>query len=69
MASPFILTTPASRGIGFALTRHLLKTTKVPIVATARRDTEELKERLLDGLDGVGDGERLKVLELDVCGE
>lgn len=50
---PWLLITPSSRGIGFALTRHLLKTTdsSIPLVATARtKDAEGLREQLLDGL-------------------
>lgn len=66
MALPWILTTPASRGIGFELTRRLLKTTNLPVVATARKEVEETKERLLDGLDVERD--RLEVLKLDVTG-
>lgn len=61
----WILTTPASRGIGFSLTRLLLKQTSLPIVATARADLEGTKERLLAGLDGV-EKSRLSVLEVDV---
>lgn len=61
----WILTTPASRGIGFSLTRLLLQKTSLPIVATARRDLEGTKARLLDGLDGV-EKSRLSVLEVDV---
>lgn len=64
MALPWILTTPASRGIGLELTRHLLKTSDLPIVATARKDLQGTKERILDGLDV--DKNRLEVLELDV---
>ena len=58
---------PASRGIGFALTRHLLQTTKAPILATSRSNTEDVRNSILDGLKGV-DGERLTVLELDCVG-
>ena len=61
------MVTPASRGIGHALTKHLLTTTKVPIVATARKDTDGVKSRILDGLKDVDEG-RLTVLELDVTG-
>lgn len=67
MALPWILTTPASRGIGFELTRRLLKTTNLPVVATARKDVENTKERILDGLDV--DRDRLEVLRLDVTGK
>lgn len=58
---------PASRGIGFALTRHLLKTTSMPIVATARRDTQGTKKSMLQDLKDI-DESRLTVLEIDVTG-
>ena len=67
MALPWILTAPASRGVGFELTRRLLKTTNLPVVATARKDVENTKERLLDGLEV--DKDRLEVLKLDVTGK
>ena len=66
MAQPWILTSPASRGIGLHLTRCLLKTTTLPIIATARTDLAGTKARLLDGLDV--DASRLEVLEVDVTG-
>ncbi|OBT41230.1 hypothetical protein VE00_09243 [Pseudogymnoascus sp. WSF 3629] len=59
---------PASRGIGFALTRHLLQTTKAPILATSRSNTEDVRNSLLDGLKNV-DVDRLTVLELDCIDE
>ncbi|KAL8706820.1 MAG: hypothetical protein Q9225_007907, partial [Loekoesia sp. 1 TL-2023] len=61
---PWILTTPASRGIGFELARRLLNTTDLPVVATARKNTDETKAKLLEGLDV--DPQRLNVFELDV---
>lgn len=64
---PWALISPASRGIGLALTRRVLQTTNVPVVATARGDLEKTKEEILRGLDGV-DGGRLEVLRVDVCG-
>ena len=63
----YCLVTPASRGIGHALTKHLLTTTKVPVVATARKDTDGLKSSILNELKDV-DSSRLTVLELDVTG-
>lgn len=63
----YCLVTPASRGIGHALTKHLLTTTKVPVVATARKDTDGVKSSILDELKDV-DSSRLTVLELDVTG-
>ncbi|OCL09870.1 hypothetical protein AOQ84DRAFT_353808, partial [Glonium stellatum] len=62
---PWCLVTPASRGIGFALARHLLQTTQAPIVATARTDPSKTRQSILDGLSGV-DERRLHVLRLDV---
>jgi NAD(P)-dependent dehydrogenase (short-subunit alcohol dehydrogenase family) len=62
---PWSLVSPASRGIGFHLTRHLLQVTKIPVVATARKDVDEVKRRILQDLPGV-ESDRLTVLELDV---
>ncbi|KAL8933284.1 MAG: hypothetical protein Q9211_005860, partial [Gyalolechia sp. 1 TL-2023] len=62
--SPWILATPASRGIGLQLARRLLNTTDLPIVATARKDIDDTREKILEGLDV--DPNRLSVLELDV---
>ncbi|KIV91444.1 hypothetical protein PV10_05983 [Exophiala mesophila] len=66
------LVTPSSRGIGLALTRHLLKTTpaSVPVVATARSDLDGVKERILSGLDlDESRASRLDVQECDVLEE
>ncbi|MCJ1377856.1 hypothetical protein MMC17_000952 [Xylographa soralifera] len=67
MPPPWILTSPASRGIGLYLTRHLLRTTPLPIIATARTDLAGTRARILDGLDV--DPQRLEVLQLDVSDE
>lgn len=64
---PWALVTPASRGIGAALTRRILQTTNVPVVATSRTNQDETKEKLLAGLKGVEES-RLTVLKLDVLG-
>ncbi|KAI0125224.1 hypothetical protein BJ170DRAFT_495388 [Xylariales sp. AK1849] len=49
MSKPWILVTPSSRGIGHALTQHLLRTTTLPIIATSRnRDLSATKHSLLD---------------------
>ena len=58
---------PANQGIGFYLARHLLQTTKIPVVATTRKDTEGVKRSILDDLPDI-DKDRLTVLELDVTG-
>jgi NAD(P)-dependent dehydrogenase (short-subunit alcohol dehydrogenase family) len=64
---PWALVSPASRGIGLELARRLLQTTKVPIVATARKDLDQTRENILTGLDGVSE-DRLHVLKIDVLG-
>ncbi|KAL8950772.1 MAG: hypothetical protein Q9222_003204 [Ikaeria aurantiellina] len=64
---PWLLATPASRGIGLQLARRLLKTTDLPVVATARKDLDESKAQILDGLDV--EPHRLSVLHLDVTDE
>ncbi|KAI8957138.1 NAD(P)-binding protein [Daldinia sp. FL1419] len=50
MSKPWILVSPASRGIGHALTRHLLRTTTVPVFATARSHPRDVRASILDGL-------------------
>lgn len=66
MSKPWLLVSPASRGIGLQLARRLLKITDLPVIATARRDLETTSEQILDGLDV--DEQRLEVLKLDVTG-
>jgi NAD(P)-dependent dehydrogenase (short-subunit alcohol dehydrogenase family) len=62
------LVCPASRGIGFHLTRHLLQTTKIPVVATARKDVTRVKKSILEDLKDV-ESDRLTVLKVDVTGK
>lgn len=74
MSQPWILITPASRGLGHALARHLLRTTTAPILATARRDPDAVRSSLLhDDDDGPpllpGAADRLHVVPLDVTDE
>ncbi len=66
MSKPWLLVSPASRGIGLQLARRLLKTTDLPVIATARKELESTSEQILDGLDV--DKQRLEVLKLDVNG-
>ena len=66
-SKPWLLVVPASRGIGLALTRHLLAKTKAPVVATFRKDEQDVRKRMLDGLSGVED--RLKLVQMDVTGK
>lgn len=65
----FALVTPASRGLGFAFAQQLLTKTPLPVVATARKNCSDLRDRLLSS-DGVPSDakERLRVLEVDVTG-
>ena len=65
---PWALVTPASRGIGLELARRLLQTTKVPVIATARKDLDQTKENVFNGLKDVKE-DRLNVLKVDFLGE
>ena len=68
MSSPgFCLVTPASRGLGFAFARHLLAHSDLPVVATARRDCDQVQDQLLQGVKNK-DRERLRVFQVDVTG-
>jgi len=67
MVQPWILTSPASRGIGFEITRRLLTTTDLPVVATARTKLDETEKSILEGLDV--DDKRLELVEVDVKDE
>ena len=67
MSKPWLLVTPTSRGIGLQLARRLLRTTTLPLIATARKDIDQTRARILEGLHDV-DQQRLEVLKLDVCG-
>jgi NAD(P)-dependent dehydrogenase (short-subunit alcohol dehydrogenase family) len=62
------LVTPASRGIGFHLTRYLLQNTTIPVVATARKDTKAVRRSILEDLKDV-EADRLTILQLDVTGD
>lgn len=70
MSSPWIFICPSSRGIGYALTRRLLQTTSLPILATTRRDPSSTKASLLSDLPGAEDlAPRLSLVPLDVTDE
>jgi len=71
MGSPFILVTPATRGLSLAITRQLLRTTKLPVYATHRSSSpKEVHKQIIDPLldDGV-DPKRLSLLKLDLTSE
>lgn len=66
-AHGFALVTPASRGIGFAFAQQLLSQTNLPVVATARRNCDEVRGNLLSGKALPSNTEkRLDILEIDV---
>lgn len=72
MTSPWIFICPSSRGIGHALTRHLLRNTTLPILATARphHDASKIKSSLLEDLPSADDiAPRLSIVGLDVTDE
>jgi NAD(P)-dependent dehydrogenase (short-subunit alcohol dehydrogenase family) len=74
MSSPWIFICPASRGIGHALTRRLLQTTTLPILASTRRDPSSTKSSILEGLQTSSSNAedlapRLSVVTLDVTDE
>jgi NAD(P)-dependent dehydrogenase (short-subunit alcohol dehydrogenase family) len=50
------------------LTRHLLQTTKIPVVATARTDIQGVKKSILEDLPDV-ESDRLTVLKVDITGK
>ena len=64
--APWALITPASRGIGLAIARRVLQTTRMPVVATSRGDIREAKASILQDLNV--DESRLEVLPIDVLG-
>ena len=67
MPQPWLFVSPASRGIGLQLAKRLLQSTNLPVVATARRNLDQVNDQILDGLDV--DKQRLQVLQLDVTKE
>ncbi|KAG8167205.1 hypothetical protein KVR01_002894 [Diaporthe batatas] len=70
MSRPWIFVCPSSRGLGHVLTRHLLRNTTVPILATARSDPAGVKDRLLDDIKHDSESSaRLHVVQLDVTDE
>ncbi|KAI5120911.1 hypothetical protein M0805_002891 [Coniferiporia weirii] len=69
MSNPFILITPATRGLSLALTRHFLRTTNLPVYATHRSGSADDNHRnIMSPLSEV-DGKRLKLLPLDLTSE
>lgn len=73
MASPWIFICPSSRGISQALTLNLLRTTRVPVLATTRHsDLQYAKSSLLSPFPSSERGsisERLHLTQCDVTDE
>lgn len=70
MSRPWILVCPSSRGLGHVLTRHLLRNTTAPILATARGDPSGVKDRLLEDIKHDKEAaRRLHMVQLDVTDE
>lgn len=72
MSRPWILLCPSTRGLGHALAKHLLRTTTLPILATARSDPEQARDRLLSEVhegDNSDAASRLHVARVDVTCE
>ncbi|TFK89708.1 NAD(P)-binding protein [Polyporus arcularius HHB13444] len=83
--SPFILVSPATRGLSLALVRHYLRTTSLPVFGTYRptptsssssseppRTPDSVREHILRPLQAAGhdvDPARLRVLPLDLMSE
>ncbi|TFY53302.1 hypothetical protein EVG20_g10179 [Dentipellis fragilis] len=68
-ANPFILVTPATRGLSLALTRHFLRTTKLPVYATHRSGSaSSVAADILKPLQDV-EPSRLTLLPLDLADE
>ncbi|TCD66332.1 hypothetical protein EIP91_001481 [Steccherinum ochraceum] len=71
-AYPFILVSPATRGLSLALTRYYLKHTNYPVFATFRSGSQEdVRSSIFGGLsqDGDIDPGRLSLLKLDLTSE
>ncbi|KAF4433113.1 hypothetical protein F53441_13783 [Fusarium austroafricanum] len=72
MSKPWIFVCPSTRGIGYALTRHLLQKTSIPILATTRlrHDLEEVKKSLLQDLPEKDNlTKRLSIVHADVTND
>jgi NAD(P)-dependent dehydrogenase (short-subunit alcohol dehydrogenase family) len=72
MSRPWILLCPSSRGLGAALTTHLLRTTTLPILATSRTDPRPARDALLAALpetDQSSATARLHTVRVDVTDE
>jgi len=70
MTKPFVLVSPATRGLSLALTRFYLTETSLPIYATHRSlDVHTCRERILSGLPSSIDSSRLTLIPLELTQE
>ncbi|KAI1320152.1 short-chain dehydrogenase/reductase-like protein [Xylariaceae sp. FL0255] len=78
MSKPWILVSPSSRGIGHVLAAHLLRSTALPILATARSDLAGVKDSIVNHATLISSSSpltradlaaRLHVTQLDVTDE
>ncbi|KAF8250541.1 NAD(P)-binding protein [Wilcoxina mikolae CBS 423.85] len=65
---PFNIVCPSSRGLSLALARALLQRTPHPLIATARKDLDGVKSRILANLPDIPPS-RVTVLRVDVTDE
>ena len=66
---PFVLITPASRGLSLALVKHYLRNTKLPVYATHRSGSpNSVREAILAGFPSE-DPSRLNLLKLELTSE
>lgn len=71
-AHPFVLVSPATRGLSLSLARYYLKHTSYPVFATFRSGSkEDVRSSILGGVSqgGTIDPERLNLLRLDLTSE
>jgi NAD(P)-dependent dehydrogenase (short-subunit alcohol dehydrogenase family) len=69
-AKPITLVGPATRGLGLAMARHMLRRTQLPVYATYRSGTPEAAHAaILEPLRETVDGSRLHMLRMDLTGE
>ncbi|KAL5337058.1 hypothetical protein BJX70DRAFT_258170 [Aspergillus crustosus] len=71
LQSGLAIVTPASKGLGFAFAQQLLAHTNLPVIATARKDCDQLRSRLLQEVNNGASGteKRLNVFKVDVTDE
>lgn len=66
---PFALVCPSTRGLSLAITRHILRTTDLPVFATHRsHNAQDVRDNILSPLQDVNP-DRLKLLQLDLTSE